>query len=255
MRERERMRELLIDSSSIQISMRRSCWIFLDARNVFLLLFIGDNRCANNVLARILSRRRRTPREVPLPRYSSISLSHDSASDSACMYTSRRFVTSDREAGSPRSQARKRAACHTRDRVEVENDGDGELCSRAASTFVAQRSTLFSLHPENSTRFPRMVTHIWYLSEGIVIDISPDIRDAERPTSVGETKREVEGERTTNVAFARLPACPRLCQTRVNAKNLTPNSLRGSPIFTSINRETRRIITSRIESGSAPFPS
>jgi len=37
-----------------------------------------------------------------------------------------------------------------------------------------------------------------------------------------------------------------------DAQNLISNSLRGSPIFTSVNCETRRIISSRIESESAP---
>lgn len=100
--------------------------------------------------------------------------------------------------------------------------------SRAAATFVAQRSTLFSVHPENSTRFPRIVTHIWYLfAEGIVIDISPDVRDAGRDQRRWERRRE----RERRVAFctpACLPAC--VC-ARENAKNLTPNSLRGPRLF------------------------
>jgi len=118
--------------------------------------------------------------------------------------------------------------------------------SCAAMTFVVQRSTLFSVHPENSTRFPRMVTHIWYLSaKGIIIDISPDIHDARTLTLVRE------GKCIERMSPLPLTACLCLCQTHENTKKLTLNSLRGLSIFTFINRETQRIIISRIESESA----
>lgn len=146
-------------------------------------LFIGDSRCGSNTSSRgcYFHDGEGLALAAAAKVFEYISVARLGESDSACAYTPRRFVTSDREDRSPRLQAKRRAACHTsiatgsRWRTTATAN-----YSRAASTFVAQRSTLFSVHPENSTRFPRMVTHIWYLSEGIVIDISPDIRDAER---------------------------------------------------------------------------
>lgn len=111
----------------------------------------------------------------------------------------------------------------------LSDDGDDDVrgwrrCRstiRAAATFVAQRLTLFSVHPENSTRSRGMVTHIWYLSTGDRYRLSPDTlceRDRKGRGTEREGRGERERKRTEDVvsASAFVPD--------ENAKNLTTNS-------------------------------
>jgi len=147
----------------------------------FFLFFISDNnRCGNNC-----SRHRADVHDERLARCrcQRLSISVNSVSNTpphtrACVEYIAMFCNERSRRSLLKSWREKRAAYHaaSRDRVEVEDNG--ELL--AAATFVAQRSTLFFVHLENSTFLmngnPYLVSvhrgdcyrqQLWYIQEKI----------------------------------------------------------------------------------------
>lgn len=149
------------------------------------------------------------------------------------VFRNKRSLSQNRDA---KARVRVSARYADHDRVE-DGDGDGELFARRGDFRCATIDPVF--------RSPRKLDSFLANGNPYLVSvrrgdryrhISPDIHDTRRPMSTGETERKSDKRRLC------MSACLRLCQTRERTIK-TSNSLRGPPIFTSINRETRRIIT------------